>query len=669
MHIHNKQKKKKARRYAESCGIEFLEISAKTKTNIEKLFIETVYRQLLKIHDQESSNKEKYTRRNLKITARAASDYNYSPTSPNYSPTSPNYSPTSPNYSPTSPNYSPTSPTYSPTSPPPPRSPSSPTYSPTSPNYCSTSPRIRGDDRDRDDRYDRHDHLYDDMVETRNRNDDFEMEIGDFLNDRYIVLETDYYKYTFNFQRKYLAIDKDAFLDSNNNEINIKFITLVVINQNQRINKHCKHTCAMMDILYAKQQEPEEEQRNKKQEKKDDENENKNEKENYMMKILDKFTMTFKENDFIVYAMDAISNDSLYDIFGKRYDHCGVPMAISKKICNEILNGLHFLHNKCNIILNDLKTTNIFFKFDEYIKYDNYIIDWNDIEKQMKTRLNAMRQNKSQISERRNKSEWRICDEKISQLSCVIQFLNDITVFGPENRNNYTNKNKNKKFFQTKEDVLNFAKVQIVSDMTNSVLYSNRNLLINDRNLRCRSYCEYSAPEFIVGQECGYGIDIWSVACITFELITGDLMFAPKADIVRGFEEEDDHLAKIRQICGKFSKNFTQTGLHYKNYFKSNGELRNTLKKEIDDFPLKQVLLEKYDFEQNTTFSLLLQFLQNLMFLDDFAGGDDSDNENNNENDNNNENSNKCQPEHRRTQANEMIAHKWLQVTSQDIES
>ena len=78
--------------------------------------------------------------------------------------------------------------------------------------------------------------------------------------------------------------------------------------------------------------------------------------------------------------------------------------------------------------------------------------------------------------------------------------------------------------------------------------------MINDRNLRCRSYCEYSAPEFIVGQECGYGIDIWSVACITFELITGDLMFAPKADIVRGFEEEDDHLAKIRQICGKFSK-------------------------------------------------------------------------------------------------------------------
>ena len=48
---------------------------------------------------------------------------------------------------------------------------------------------------------------------------------------------------------------------------------------------------------------------------------------------------------------------------------------------------------------------------------------------------------------------------------------------------------------------------------------------------------QYRAPEVIVGMAYTEKIDIWSVGCQAFELVTGDLLFKPKAD--RGYEKED----------------------------------------------------------------------------------------------------------------------------------
>lgn len=43
--------------------------------------------------------------------------------------------------------------------------------------------------------------------------------------------------------------------------------------------------------------------------------------------------------------------------------------------------------------------------------------------------------------------------------------------------------------------------------------------------------------------------DIWSLACLVFELVTGDYLFDPKKG--KTFKKNDDHLALISELIGE----------------------------------------------------------------------------------------------------------------------
>jgi hypothetical protein len=105
---------------------------------------------------------------------------------------------------------------------------------------------------------------------------------------------------------------------------------------------------------------------------------------------------------------------------------------------------------------------------------------------------------------------------------------------------------------------------------------------------------QYRAPEVILGAKYDTPIDIWSVACIVFELLTGDLLFEPKSG--KTFEKNDDHLAQIQELLGRMPYNLTQTGKFSSNFFNRKGELRYI--KNLKFWPLKDVFLEKYKFSQ-----------------------------------------------------------------------
>lgn len=55
---------------------------------------------------------------------------------------------------------------------------------------------------------------------------------------------------------------------------------------------------------------------------------------------------------------------SLYKLIVKN-KYQGLPLEVVKSIIKQILEGLHFLHSKCNIIHTDIKPENILLELDE----------------------------------------------------------------------------------------------------------------------------------------------------------------------------------------------------------------------------------------------------------------------------------------------------------------
>jgi len=108
---------------------------------------------------------------------------------------------------------------------------------------------------------------------------------------------------------------------------------------------------------------------------------------------------------------------------------------------------------------------------------------------------------------------------------------------------------------------------------------------------------QYRAPEIILSSEYGSPIDIWSMGCITFELLTGDLLFEPKGGSHWG--KNDDHLAQMIELLGNIPKKYI-FGKRANEFFDSKGELKNIKKLKL--WPLERVLVEKYKFsEQEAT--------------------------------------------------------------------
>lgn len=74
---------------------------------------------------------------------------------------------------------------------------------------------------------------------------------------------------------------------------------------------------------------------------------------------------------------------------------------------------------------------------------------------------------------------------------------------------------------------------------------------------------QYRSPEVIVGCPYSCPIDIWSVACLIFELLTGDYLFDPKADGHYRHTRSEDHLALMMELVGKMPAHLMTDGSYF----------------------------------------------------------------------------------------------------------
>ena len=106
---------------------------------------------------------------------------------------------------------------------------------------------------------------------------------------------------------------------------------------------------------------------------------------------------------------------------------------------------------------------------------------------------------------------------------------------------------------------------------------------------------QYRAPEVILGSKWGASADCWSMACMVFELLTGDYLFDPKAG--KTYEKDDDHVAQIEELLGHFPRHIALSGKFSNELFNKKGTLRKIEK--LNMWSLCDVLHDKYKCSWN----------------------------------------------------------------------
>ncbi|XP_070695438.1 SRSF protein kinase 3 [Pempheris klunzingeri] len=120
---------------------------------------------------------------------------------------------------------------------------------------------------------------------------------------------------------------------------------------------------------------------------------------------------------------------------------------------------------------------------------------------------------------------------------------------------------------------------------------------------------QYRALEVLIGAEYGPPADIWSTACMAFELATGDYLFEPHSG--EDYTRDEDHIAHIIELLGPIPLPFGLSGRYSREYFNRRGELRHI--SSLKPWGLFEVLLEKYEWplDQAAQFSdFLLTMLE-----------------------------------------------------------
>jgi serine/threonine protein kinase len=80
---------------------------------------------------------------------------------------------------------------------------------------------------------------------------------------------------------------------------------------------------------------------------------------------------------------------------------------------------------------------------------------------------------------------------------------------------------------------------------------------------------QYRSLEVLIGSGYDSSADIWSVACMAFELATGDYLFEPHSGDY--YSRDEDHIAHITELLGPIPKNIALGGKYSKEYFDRQG--------------------------------------------------------------------------------------------------
>ncbi len=103
---------------------------------------------------------------------------------------------------------------------------------------------------------------------------------------------------------------------------------------------------------------------------------------------------------------------------------------------------------------------------------------------------------------------------------------------------------------------------------------------------------QYRSLEVILGSGYTTSADLWSLACMAFELATGDYLFEPHSG--ENYTRDEDHIAHIIELLGPIPYDLAMSGKYSADFFTKRGQLRHI--NQLRPWEMYEVLTEKYDW-------------------------------------------------------------------------
>uniref|UniRef100_T1IKT2 non-specific serine/threonine protein kinase n=1 Tax=Strigamia maritima TaxID=126957 RepID=T1IKT2_STRMM len=254
-----------------------------------------------------------------------------------------------------------------------------------------------------------------------------------------------------------------------------------------------------------------------------------------IVQLLDSFKISGVNGTHVCMVLEVLGDNLLKLII--RYDYKGIPLVHVRSIIRQVLEGLDYLHTKCNIIHTDIKPENVCLDENEICKFAS--VHWQKLG--LKSPKNESKRGSMSIT---------IAD--LGNGCWVDRQFSDVIQTRP-----------------------------------------------------------YRSPEVILGVGYGPSADIWSTACMAFELATGHYLFPP---FFHNYKSQDeDHLARIIRLLGCIPKRIAFSNSYSRTFFTADGKLRNF--RRLKRRNIFELLTREFKWDVNEA-CRFADFLQPMLVID-----------------------------------------------------
>ncbi|MED6143479.1 hypothetical protein PIB30_006740 [Stylosanthes scabra] len=299
----------------------------------------------------------------------------------------------------------------------------------------------------------------------------------------------------------------------------------------------------------------------------------------YVVQLIDHFKHAGPNGQHLCMVLEFLG-DSLLRLIKYNHYKC-LPLNKVREMCKYILTGLDYLHRELGIIHTDLKPENILLVSTIDAAKDPFKSGQSPILERPEGGING---GVTSLIEKRLRRRAKRAVAKISEKR------SSMGVAGDEQKST-----RNIDGIDMRCKIVDFG----------NACWADKQFA---EEIQTR---QYRAPEVILQSGYSFSVDMWSFACIAFELATGDMLFTPKGG--QGFSEDEDHLALMMELLGKMPRKIAISGAQSKEYFDRHGDLKRI--RRLKFWPLDKLLIDRYKFPESDA----REFAEFLTPLLDFA--------------------------------------------------